>query len=806
MSKVVTETKHEKRLRSFRSLFVAREDAYAICGDDQPVAVRKPLSDEILAAHLFGEYRVGTYLIRRNGKTPFLVIDVDVPKRSLVRKILKRLRRTEVRPYVERSKSKGFHVWVFFDEQVRAAQARQFAKIALRGLDTSKIEIFPKQDEVKEGGLGNCIWLPLFGGDVAEGRTAFLDKHFAPVENQRAFLKSIHRTPRKLVTRTAHTAEPEASRSRESSKPTAGPILEGARNNALTRLAGAMRRKGATKEAIIAALNSENTERCKPPLPENELVSIAASISKYSPAEERKSRKYADEVLRILLSEGVRLFHTPDKEAYAKVKIDSHFEIWRMRDATFKRYLAQRIYKELQTVPRTQVLNDVLGSLEGNALFGGPEHDVFIRVAEEKSRIYLDLCNAAWQVVEITKHGWRVLSNSPVRFRRARGMKALCVPQPGGSITELWEFLNLASPDDFVIVLSWLVAALRPKGPYPVLVLQGEAGSAKSTAVKVLRELVDPNTAPLRSEPRDTRDLMIAARNSWCLAFDNVSHLTWGLSDDLCRLATGGGFSTRQLYTDADETVFDATRPIILNGIDAVVRRGDLLDRSLITYLPVIPEQQRRSEEQFWRLFTEAQPRLLGALLDAVSCALRRLKSVTLSRLPRMADFAQWAVAAEPTLGWPEGTFLSAYDSNRGTAVALSLEASAVVVPLKLLLAARSSWHGTAAELLRKLTKRADADALQQRNWPKNPQLLSIELRRNAPQLRTSGIDVQFGEKTSGTGSKRIIRIERKMPQESAEPEQRSKRIHRFPRLRRFPGLKHDARDACDAIKHLRRK
>ena len=259
---------------------------------------------------------------------------------------------------------------------------------------------------------------------------------------------------------------------------------------------------------------------------------------------------------------------------------------------------------------------------------------------------------------------------------------------------------------------------------------------------------------------------MIAARNSWCLAFDNVSHLTWRLSDDLCRLATGGGFSTRQLYTDGEEMLFDATRPLILNGIDAVVRRGDLLDRSLVTFLPVIPEEKRKAEKLFWQRFKEIQPKLLGALLDAVSCALRRLESVKLPVLPRMADFAQWVVASEPALGWADGTFLRAYDLNRGTANELSLEASPLVAPLRLLFAHGSSWHGTAADLLEKLVHRAEHEALLQRDWPKNAQTLATQLRRIAPNLRASGIDIQFGEKTAGKGSKRIIRLKWKVSDE----------------------------------------
>ena len=112
-----------------------------------------------------------------------------------------------------------------------------------------------------------------------------------------------------------------------------------------------------------------------------------------------------------------------------------------------------------------------------------------------------------------------------------------------------------------MLLAAWLVAAFRPHGPYPILVLHGEQGSAKSTTARVLRALLDPNTAPLRGEPRDLRDVMIAASNGWIISFDNLSRIPHWLSDALCRLATGGGFSTRELYTDSEEVLFDAQRP-----------------------------------------------------------------------------------------------------------------------------------------------------------------------------------------------------------------------------------------------------
>ena len=111
---------------------------------------------------------------------------------------------------------------------------------------------------------------------------------------------------------------------------------------------------------------------------------------------------------------------------------------------------------------------------------------------------------------------------------------------------------------------------------------------------------MDPNTAALRSTPRDERDLVIAATNGWLIALDNLSHLSDWLSDALCRLATGSGFATRELYTNAEEAIFAAQRPVVMNGIEEVATRGDLLDRALILYLPTIPEAKRQDDKAFW--------------------------------------------------------------------------------------------------------------------------------------------------------------------------------------------------------------
>ncbi|MGI8552810.1 MAG: hypothetical protein ACR2PL_18785, partial [Dehalococcoidia bacterium] len=274
----------------------------------------------------------------------------------------------------------------------------------------------------------------------------------------------------------------------------------------------------------------------------------------------RPRRSQATQLIE--LAGAVELFHTPDGDPYACVHLGGHLETWPLRTQGFRSWLAHEFYRDCGGAPSAQALQDALGILEARARFDGPEERVFTRVGSAGDRIYLDLCNDAWQAVEISPTGWNVVDDPPVRFRRARGMLPLPAPQAGGSITVLRPFLNVGDEDSWMLIVSWLLSTFRPVGPFPVLGLTGEQGSAKTTTGRVLRALVDPATAPLRSLPKEERDLAISAANNWIVTIDNVSSLPAWLSDALCRLATGGGFSTRQLYSDADEVIFSHQRPM----------------------------------------------------------------------------------------------------------------------------------------------------------------------------------------------------------------------------------------------------
>ena len=248
----------------------------------------------------------------------------------------------------------------------------------------------------------------------------------------------------------------------------------------------------------------------------------------------------------------------------------------------------------------------------------GPLHDVHVRTAEVAdpvhefaTTLYLDLGNLDRQVVRITREGWELVTDPPVRFRRPGGMMALPVPLRGGSLEQLRPFLNIRETD-FLLILAWITAATRTTGPFPILVFSGEQGAPKSSTSKVSRLLVNPHMTLLRGSAKDEQDLMIGATNSHVLAFDNLSVLPDWFSDGLCRIASGSGFSTRQLYTNEEEVHLAASRPILFNGIEEIAGRGDLLQRSLLVNLPAIADDGRRTERTFWKEFAAAHPQILG--------------------------------------------------------------------------------------------------------------------------------------------------------------------------------------------------
>ncbi len=473
------------------------------------------------------------------------------------------------------------------------------------------------------------------------------------------------------------------------------------------------------------------------------VVVESARLNKNDDYQNEKKVPPQYEVLLCIADKGSKIYRDPDGVGFADYIVNGHRETAPLRSRDFDQWLGHEYLKLTKNPPSPDLMKLAIDTLDGKAKYGNVERNVYVRVATYGEKVYLDLCDLAWRSVEIDVSGWRVVAEPPVRFRRYHGMRQLPVPVPGGTIDELRKVLNLGCESDLVLVVAWLLAAFRSRGPYPLLAVSGEPGSAKSTSSAIIRGLIDPNTTPLRNLPNSERDIFVMAKNSHLLVLDNLSGLKESQADILCRLATGAGFSTRKLYSDGEEVLFTLSRPIILNGIVEVATRSDLADRSVVLSLKSIPKGERRSEAEVLGAFDKARSRILGALLDGMVEGLRRKDTIKLKELPRMADFALWGAACE-TAYWPEGTFMAAYSANRAEAVRTIVEADHVSMAIIQLMESREEWSGTATDLKRELELLVRDGVQKLRGWPGNPSALSGRLNRAAPALATFGISFIF--------------------------------------------------------------
>ena len=394
-----------------------------------------------------------------------------------------------------------------------------------------------------------------------------------------------------------------------------------------------------------------------------------------------------------------------------------------------------------ESLPTDADVRDAIARLKARAYLA-PKQDIHVRVAPGADSFFLDLANEAGEVVEVTGAGWRITTEPPIRFSRSPGTQPLPHPSTRGDWRKLRPLVRL-SDSAFCLFVAALAFQLQGTGAQPIMVLLGQQGTAKSTLTRQIRQLIDPRKPEVRRPPGSTRDLMVSAGQCWMLAFDNISHMPEWLSDALCMMSTGGGFGARKGHTDAEETVFDVRRPVVLNGIHDFVARDDLRDRCLFFELDPVPPSERKDERTIWRDFDRAAPEILGGLLDLCSGALKELPSVRPPELPRMADFYLWALAIERAAGWPSGTIEAAYRDQREASDADALDEPLIRGIIKVA-AERQTWSGTPTALLQ-LIEVAIPASERGKGWPAGPAPFGGELLRVVALLGRNGTLLETG-------------------------------------------------------------
>jgi len=444
------------------------------------------------------------------------------------------------------------------------------------------------------------------------------------------------------------------------------------------------------------------------------------------------------------------LFHDETGSGYATIAVNGHRETWPINSRPFSEMLADKYFQLSGKGVSRNIVADATDTLKAMARVNGKVHKIFRRVAFLDGKIYIDLCDKDWRVVEISCEGWQILNRSPVKFLRSPSSLALPIPESGGTLEALWALLNIQESDR-PLIAGFLARALSPTPPYFVLCVVGEQGTGKSVFTAILRTFCDPSTAMLRPPPRDERDFLAGAINNWCIAYDNMSGIKPWLSDSLCRVSTGGSFAARTLYSTTDETTIPLARPAILNGIDDLTSRPDLADRAIAVNLQPISDNRRIEERELYKSLDSAKGAVFGTLLNGLCSALRNVDSVKLTHRARMIDAITWATAAEEGLKLPPGSFKRAYAKNQEDMVLTSLESSPFISALLDMVREKRHWSGSPADLLRMLPHYArDEGAIKSKVWPKTPGWTGRTLRRHAPALRKIGLEVDLSRESAG--------------------------------------------------------
>ena len=486
-------------------------------------------------------------------------------------------------------------------------------------------------------------------------------------------------------------------------------------------------------------------------LPSGEVAQVAGGRARVSQAEQ---------VVRIAYKRYV-LGATTAGEPFAIQRGGANLaRMFRGNRDGFRASLAREYRRQAGRTPSGSALTDALTVLEGEAAEADPT-PVGLRVAQYRDDLVIDLGGPTGHVVVVNANGWRVVTQSPVTFRRTALSGALPCPAADGDLVALGALLNVPRAT-LALLIGWLVASFMPDIPHPVLMIGGEQGAGKSSAGRIIVELVDPSPAPLRSEPRDPEAWAMIAAGSWIVLIDNVSGISTWLSDAICKAVTGDGWVRRRLYSDSELSVLAFRRCVILTSIDAGALRGDLADRLLLIDLDRIDDAARRTEADLRTEYDRLRPSLLGALLNVVVAVLRELPAIDLQSLPRMADFARVLAAldkARPDL--TGGIALQTYLEQRERLATEVVESDAVAMAV-VRLAEEGPWSGTAEALRSRITLERPP-----RDWPVSARALSGRLRRLIPALLKVGVSVDIPKTRRKVG--RIVTI-RRANGESGQP------------------------------------
>jgi hypothetical protein len=372
-----------------------------------------------------------------------------------------------------------------------------------------------------------------------------------------------------------------------------------------------------------------------------------------------------------------------------------------------------------------------------------------------------------WQSIRVTPTGWGI-QTTPLIFKRFSHQKPMLSPIRGGNCWKLLNYVNITDPDTQKLFMIHTIGCFIPNVPRPIFLCFGGQGSAKTSSLESVRQLIDPSILSQGLSISNSPNEMIQQLDHHHFThYDNVSFLRGWQSDNICKAVTGAGLSKRRLYSNDEDIIFSFKHLIGLNGINLVARKGDIFERSILYPFPPIAEKDRKTEGEFWQAYYTDLPQILGGVLDVLVETMGLYPLVKLDGLPRMADFAKWGYAIGEALGVGGEEFIRIYTENQQSQYLESIKASVIGWLIYLWSTEHIQqkyidelihegypqdhsivyqWEGTFSELLTILTGYAENQnpyISRGRQFPKNEQVLSRRINEVEPALIKHGIKIE---------------------------------------------------------------
>ena len=477
------------------------------------------------------------------------------------------------------------------------------------------------------------------------------------------------------------------------------------------------------------------------------------NIDKYDGKNEDKKGQID---ILIDIVEDIETYRTSMDETYVTIQIRENNV--NVKSERFKKWIVSQFYNIESKIPTNDNIAKIILLLESRAMNEVNEVLVERRCATVDNCIYYDLKDDSCNVVKVSRDGWEIIKDPPVIFARTKTMYRQVTPERNGNLDILDKWFRYKDENHLILQKVILVASLIPNIARPIQVLHGEKGSSKTSTMKLVRDIIDPAIVPVVSIPKTIDDLAVYISKNYVPCFDNIDTISNQVSDLLCIAVTGGGHTKRKLYTDDEEQVMFFQRFIVLNGINVVATRPDLLDRCILLELERIPPNERKEEKVLREEFDKDKPIILGAIFETLSKAMSIYDQVELNNLGRMADFTRWGYAIAEVLGIGGDKFLEAYLNNQNNANIEALESHPVGFAMYKFMEDKTVWSGSPTKLLSELEIVAGFEKIDttNSNWAKTPNVLSRRLNEIKSNLLDVGIEFERSK-----GKNREIKITR---------------------------------------------